>query len=170
MLCIRCNTPIPADIDEIAWVCEQCGQGQILSDERGLLPLNVQFSAGIPANGTGKPYWTTRGQVTPSRQTFKGDRSGEMREFWKAPRRFILPAHEIPPDQAVQTGIRLLERPPALEAGPRARFLPVVTPPGDVQSLVEFIILSIEAGRRDDLRELRYDLALDPPELWVLPE
>ena len=35
--CIRCGTPIPAEIEEVAWVCQQCEKGQQLG-EAGLLP------------------------------------------------------------------------------------------------------------------------------------
>ena len=43
--CIRCGTSIPAEVDEVAWVCQQCEKGQQLGDD-GLIPLRVTlFSA-----------------------------------------------------------------------------------------------------------------------------
>jgi len=48
------------------------------------------------------------------------------------------------------------------------RFLPVVVPPQDVQAISEYIVMSVEAGRKDALRELKFNIRLDPPQLWVL--
>ena len=39
LMCIQCQSPIPAKPDEVAWVCATCGRGQILEDEAGLQPL-----------------------------------------------------------------------------------------------------------------------------------
>ena len=30
LLCVRCQAPVPARPGEVAWVCEQCGQGLVL--------------------------------------------------------------------------------------------------------------------------------------------
>ena len=59
--CPRCQTPVPAQVDEVAWVCGQCNQGMLLSEEFGVQALDVFFSAAIPAGGQGKPFWVSRG-------------------------------------------------------------------------------------------------------------
>jgi hypothetical protein len=38
-----------------------------------------------------------------------------------------------------------------------------------VQTLAEFMVLSVEAERKDDLKELGIQLRLSQPVLWVLP-
>ena len=45
--CVRCGTPLPAEPDEAAWVCAQCGQGMILDPNAGLLSLQVNYSAAL---------------------------------------------------------------------------------------------------------------------------
>ncbi|NMB87191.1 MAG: hypothetical protein GYA17_02455 [Chloroflexi bacterium] len=169
MLCIRCQNPLPAQPGETAWVCSNCGQGQLLSDEQGLEALEVHFAAGLPAGKPGRPFWVAEGTVRLQRETYRGDQSGAMQAFWGAPRRFFVPAYELPLPELVETGLRLLQQPPALQAGSPAAFLPVSVPPTDVRPLAEFILLAVEAARKDDLRELRFDLSLSAAELWVLP-
>ncbi len=167
--CPRCSTPVPAQPDEVAWVCAQCGQGMLLSEETGVEPLEVFFSAGIAQNAKGSPFWVARGAVQSlGRQTYRGDSSREMAEFWAVPRLFYVPAYRLPVEEVVQAGVRLLRQPVRMEPGGRAAFHPVVMPPGDVRAIAEFIVMSIEAERKDALKELKFEIKLDPPQLWVL--
>jgi hypothetical protein len=36
-------------------------------------------------------------------------------------------------------------------------------------SLIEFIILGIEAGRKDNVKSIDISVELDTPHLWILP-
>ena len=95
LVCLRCSTPIPAGIDEVAWVCSQCGQGLILDETNALQPLEVHYAAGIPQNTPGKPYWMAEGQVNAlQRETYDSGRKGgqEAEQYWSQPRRFFVPA------------------------------------------------------------------------------
>ena len=49
------------------------------------------------------------------------------------------------------------------------RFLPVTTPPEDMQSLAEFLVVTLEAERRDALKEIGFNVKLEEPQLWILP-
>jgi hypothetical protein len=169
MFCVKCQAPVPARPDEVAWVCAQCGQGLLLADEKGLAAVEVHFSAGIPAGGKGRPFWAADGQARLTRQVYKGDASREMLAFWQDPRRFFIPAFELGLEDLVRTAVGLLMQPPDVRAGSPAAFAPVTVLPGDVQALAEFVVLSIEAGRKDDLRELGMELQLGEPQLWILP-
>ena len=167
--CPRCSTSVPAQVDEVAWVCAQCGQGMLLSDEQGALPLDVFFSAGIPPNAKGAPFWVARGAVSVfARQTYKGNSSKEMTEFWSLPRLFFVPAYRLPVEEMVAAGIKLLRQPVRMEPGSPVAFHPVVVDPGDVHAIAEFIVMSIEAERKDALKELKVEIKLDPPQLWIL--
>ena len=167
MTCPRCQNPLPAKIDEVAWVCAQCGQGMLLDAAKGLAPLEVHYSAGIQAGKQGSPYWVAQGQAALQRKTFQGDNSGDMRSFWAQPHLFFVPAVTLPLEQVVEAGMRLLRQPPALVAGPAVPFQPVTVIPDDVRSLAEFIVFAIEAERKDALKELSVRLELAAPELWV---
>ena len=168
MLCSRCQNPLPAKVDEVAWVCAQCGQGLLLDAAKGLTPLEVHYSANIPTGKQGSPYWVAQGQAALQRKTYQGDKSGDMLSFWAQPHLFFVPAVTLPLEQVVEVGMRLLRQPPALVAGPAVPFLPVTVAPDDVRALAEFVVFGVEAERKDALKELSINLNLATPELWVL--
>lgn len=169
MVCLRCQTPLTAKPDEVAWVCPTCGQGLLLDDQNGLAELEIHFSAGIPPGEAGVPYWVAEGSASLQRSTYQGNQTDEMLIFWLNPRRFFIPAYDLPLNHVIETGAYLLRQPPELQPGSGAKFLPVTVPPDDVLPLAEFILLGIEANRKDALKELRFTLDLSEPELWVLP-
>lgn len=173
MYCTRCQFPIPAQSDEVAWICEHCGQGVLLWKDHDLVPIDVHFAAnppaGAPEQPLGKPFWVTTGKVEIRRTTFHGDRSGEMLAFWQTERHFFIPAYNLELEEVVRLGCSLLRQPPALTPGSPVKFLPVTVPPDDMRPLAEFIILAVEAERKDDLKTIDFQLELQPPQLWVLP-
>ena len=170
LVCVKCQTPIPAQPDEVAWVCEQCQQAQMLDDQHGLHAIQIQYAKGILANARGKPFWVASGHVTlRARATYKGDQSTDAAALWSTPRLFCIPAYEVSLEQLADYGTRFLLQPPAFQPGPPSRFEPVRVAPADLQALGEFIVLSIEAGRRDDLREVQFELKLEDAQLWILP-
>jgi hypothetical protein len=56
-----------------------------------------------------------------------------------------------------------------LQPGTAARFEPVTLALEDVKPLAEFIIMALEAGRKDKLRDIQFSLEMSPPVLWILP-
>jgi hypothetical protein len=170
MFCTKCQSPVQAYPDEVAWVCPQCQQGLLLSDVHGLDTLLVHFSSTLTPPKAGFPYWVAMGQVnTLERMTFRGDESAAMFGFWQSPHSFFVPAFTVPLDQLVEFGSRLLKQPPSLQPGSPTAFQPVTLRPSDMQPVAEFIVLAIEAERRDQLRTLNFNLSLGAPELWILP-
>ena len=169
MVCPNCNTQVPAETDEVAWVCAQCGQGLLLDENKGLAPIEVHFAAGIPAGGKGKPFWVADGQVATQRQTYSGNQDSEAQKFWSQPRRFFIPAFAGTLDDRLNIAMNLMVHPPALQAGPAGQFEPVIMHLEDVTAATEFVIMAIEAGRKDKLKELDISLKLPTPVLWILP-
>jgi hypothetical protein len=169
MFCTRCNSPVQAKPDEVAWVCPQCQQGLLVSDEHGVVALDIHYSADIPQGKSGKPYWVAQGQVALERRTFSGNEISAMQSFWQSPHLFFVPASAMPLEQLIQVSTGFLRQPPRLQAGGIAPFQPITLLPADVKPIVEFTILTIEAERKDQLRELVFNLQLGEPELWVLP-
>lgn len=170
MFCPKCQNAIPANPGESAWVCGQCGQGLLLSDEKALLPFAFHFAEGIPAGKAGRPFWVADGRAVLQRSTYGGDQSAQMREFWQTSRRFFIPAYELPLDQMIETGSSLLKSNPGLpKEGQPAAFLPVVVGREDLLALAEFIVMGNEAARSDKLKELKIELVLEDPQLWIMP-
>ena len=170
LVCVKCSSPVPANPDEVAWVCEQCGQGQILDEAKGLAALDVFFSRALQQGQRGRPFWVTRGTVSISaRETYKGNEERAAREFWAAPRLFYIPAWDASLDETIAMGVQLLHNPQRIEQGTPVPFLPVTTGPGDLRALAEFMVVSIEADRRDAMKTINFGLTLEPAQLWVLP-
>lgn len=177
LVCVKCQAPIPAAPSEVAWVCEQCGQGLLINQNPGGGPgetaacaLDVFFSKDIQPGMRGRPFWVTRARVTFSeRTTYKGDEGRAAEEYWSVPRLFYIPAWDTTLDEIISMGVMLMKNAPAMVSGSRTHFLPIVTPPGDVRSFAEFIVVSIEAERRDYLKTIRFNMEYENPQLWVLP-
>jgi len=172
MLCPKCQTPVGAHPEETAWVCATCGQGLILDDATGLQPLEFHYAAGMPANQPGRPFWIATGTVRlGERKTYYANSEAvkEAAAMWAVPRRFFVPAFTLPLEQSLELGTRLLVQPPSLELGSPAAFTPVTVRPEDMRPLVEFIVLGLEAGRKDKLMSVEFGLELETPELWILP-
>lgn len=172
LVCVRCGTPVPAEKDEVAWVCAQCGQGLTLDESVGLDRLEVNFSSQIPPDATGKPYWVCDGRVKITRrETYGSSGKGLLQagEFWGKGRRFFVPAYNAPLEALLADATNLLLGPPDLSPGPPAAFEPVTRLIEDVRPAAEFIIVAIEAGRADKLKEIDFEVELSYPVLWVLP-
>jgi hypothetical protein len=143
----------------------------LLDPQAGLAPLEVHYAAGIPPNTPSKPYWVADGQVTLSRQSYGsgGKESREAELFWSQPRRFFIPAFAAPLEALLSQAMQMLLQPPPLQDGPAARFEPVTASVEDVQPAAEFIVMAIEAGRKDKAKKIDFTLELSSPELWILP-
>ena len=171
MLCVHCQNPLLAQPGEVFWVCSSCGHGQVLHDELGLQAQSVRYAAGVPQNTPGKPVWVVTGQAVLGRSSYDAfDKRGEMEQFWAQPRTFYIPAYDLPLDQLTDSALGALRQPPRLqEAASPSKFLPVTIHPEDIQPLAEYVLLALEADRKDNLKQLEINLKLGPPELWVLP-
>ena len=171
LVCLNCGTAIPASSNEMAWVCAECGQGMALDVQKGLTPLQVYYAEGILPNSRGKPYWVTEGQVNLQRDVYRssGKSAQEAVQFWSGPRGFLIPAYSLPQEDLLAQTTRFLLQPPALKAGSQAPFEPVTLSMEDIQPVAEFIVMAIEAGRKDMLKNIRFTLDLSTPSLWILP-
>jgi hypothetical protein len=170
LLCFKCQAPVLAQPDEIAWVCDQCGQGLLLSETQGTVPLEVNFGVGIAPNAKGRPFWVAPGVVQLQRRIFgSGDQSAVAQKFWSAGRTFFIPAFSLPLADVIDWGVKMVQQPPILTPGGAAAFLPVTVQRQDVKAYAEFIVMGIEAARKDNLKELQFSLTLETPSLWILP-
>jgi hypothetical protein len=169
LLCTKCKAPIPAVQDEYAWVCGNCGLAVVLDESTGLKPVEIHYATGFQPNAVGNPFWVADGKVSLNRQTFSGDSSREAYGFWSTPHRFFIPAYNCNMDALLKTGVQFLALPPACQDGPQVKFLPVVLSPADAHAAAEFIVVAIEAGRKDYMKQIDFSLELTEPVLWILP-
>lgn len=170
--CLRCSTLVPAAPEEVAWVCAQCGQGLLLEIDRGLVYLPVHYSAHIKPGQTGQPYWVCTGHVFVEREPYRGSSekiARESKETWDQGRQFYLPAYAERLDELLARAQKFFQTPPLLEEGPAVPFAPVVLSPQDLPAAAEFLVLSVEAARKDKLRQVEVKVVLEAPTLWILP-
>ena len=169
LLCLQCGTALPASPSETAWVCANCSQGMYLDEQNGLALLQVNYQSGIPAGRTGKPFWVAEGSVRVERETYSGNNEKDADRFWSQPHLFYVPAYRLPLEDLLKTGARLVSQPLALQSGPAVRFEPPILLRSDVAAVAEFIVVAVEAARKDKLKEIRLSLKLADPVLWILP-
>jgi len=170
LVCVQCSTPLPAEPGETAWVCAQCGQGMALDSRQGLVRVPVVYAAGAPPNGRGRPFWVADGMVQLQRSTYRAN-SGSTRDaeqFWSITRRFFIPAYRLDTENFLKVGAALLERPPQVQPGTAYAFEAVTLALEDLQPVGEFLVMGIEAARKDAIREIHFSLRLSPPALWIL--
>ncbi|HNB54669.1 MAG TPA: hypothetical protein PK530_22160, partial [Anaerolineales bacterium] len=138
--CLRCETPIPATPDEIAWVCQRCGQGMILDEVKGVSAQPFHFAAGIQPGQRGNPFWVVGGNLRLSRETYASfnKKDNEASDFWAVPRRFFVPAFACDLETTLNLGATLLRNPPRLTEGSPVPFTPVTVNPRDIYPLAEF--------------------------------
>lgn len=167
--CLRCNTPVPAEPDQVAWRCATCGQGLLLDDDAGLRPLTLHFARADRESGLRwRPFWVAEGTVELRlRRTFGRDHGHD--DLWRSPRTFVLPAFACPLEQACEWGAGFLRRPLPDGDGPPVAFEPATVDLAGAQALAEFVVLTIEAERGDQLRQVELSLELREPALWALP-
>jgi hypothetical protein len=102
------------------------------------------------------------------RETYSGNENRAAADFWAQRRRFFVPAFTVPLEQLLAVGMDLLLRPPALQTGPVAPFESVTLHMDDVKAAAEFMVVAVEAGRQDKLKNVDFSLNLSPPALWIL--
>ena len=158
-------------MDEVAWVCEQCGTGLLLNEEDGLHRLEIKTASGIKSNVKGRPFWVVQGSVTLDRDTYGilGKQTSESLQFWSQPRLFFIPAYSCSIDELTRLGIQMVTKPVELKPGLAADFHPVTLHQDDIRAYAEFIVMGIEAQRKDMVKEVAFTLQLEQPVLWVLP-
>ena len=168
--CIRCGAPIPAEIEEVAWVCRQCEKGQQLSDD-GLIPLQVTYSSRVAPDQKGRPFWVCEGQVTLNRRTYgsSSKQNQDALHFWEQPRTFIVPAFSYTLGEFSPVGIKWLQNPPAMDPGLIVDFEPITVAAEDVSDWAEFLVFALEAERSDKVKKIEFNLKLEEPKMWILP-
>jgi hypothetical protein len=140
-----------------------------LSLKFGLLPVDIYYQTGIASNQIGMPFWVADGQVQLTRQTYRGDQDRAAEAFWSQPRRFFIPAYVLPLENLLDIGSKMLLQPPTLQSGPPSAFTNITLPVEDVRALAEFIVMAVEANRKDKLKEVLLQVTLSDPDLWILP-
>lgn len=121
------------------------------------------------------PMWRYNGRVILQRRQSQGSSKGADKEaaaLWERVRHLFAPAWQEPLPQAREIGRYFILNQPALapmESGTEAAMQEATITWEDGLKLLDFIILSIEANRKDWLEDLRFDVQTSGYELWAIP-
>jgi predicted nucleic acid-binding Zn-ribbon protein len=172
--CPACGSILTPGDDDLVVACPQCGAALQLADE-GPQPIEIQYArTNLATANTWRPWWIFRGSVNLiKRETQGGNRSDEARQFWAQPRVMGVPAWDLSMAAVKQAGVQRLKQPPVLNAIARpsgVRLTPAVVSAEDARKMLEFLVLTLEAGRDDWLKTLDFQIEAGLPELWAIAE
>ncbi len=168
--CPTCNNALAPNDDDLVIACQQCGAAIAITDD-GLHPIEIRFPTATTA-AQYQPWWVFEGRVQINRrETQSGNRREEALKFWSQPRSFFVPAWELSLSSLKQDGLDMLKKQPQLQAGTRpaqVTLSPVVISAEDARRMLEFLVLSLEAGRDDWLKSIDFKVEVGEPVLWAL--
>ena len=175
--CPNCTNPLAVENDDVVVLCHNC-QETVAISEKGPVKMSVRFAIPAGQHGLGSlwsPFWVFNGRVNIKRRDTQGRGSGEKesRQLWGAPRALYVPAWELSMHTAQNVGSYLIQQQPDLkevERPPEIQFTSATVTPGDARKLLEFIVLAIEARRKDMLKNLDFDLEIGQPQMMALPQ
>ena len=176
LTCPDCTEHLSPGNDDLVTLCPRCQRSYYL-DDRGLMSIKIQFAlAGKQApNDSWVPFWLFNGKVTLRERQTQGGGSSSGRaaeELWSQTRQFYIPAWDLPLEQAKGIGARLVESQPQLqliEQPEQVKLIPAILPPDGALKMIDFIVLTIEARRKDWLKKLDFHVQADKPRLFALP-
>jgi hypothetical protein len=176
--CPNCGEPLNPANDDVMIPCSNCFTPVAIT-VNGPQKMTVRYAVPGKRSVSGKrwfPFWVYEGRARIlRRETQGGSRSGrkESEKLWGATRLLYVPAWELDLHNAQEIGSQLIQEQPEIrfvDQPEKAQLLPATVTPKDAQKLLEFVVLAIEARRRDWLKDLEFDLEVNEPELWGMPE
>jgi hypothetical protein len=175
--CPNCQHALKPDNDEIVFTCPNCHR-PIMLDEEGPHLAAVRFA--IPENYQGSPtewapFWVFDGRVNILRRETQGGRSSDKdaQKTWEAIQRFFVPSWDGSVHIAQEIGTKITLRQPrltTLEQPGEVILTPATVSAEDSLKLLEFVVLAVEARRKDWLKELQFDIEVGEPQMFALPE
>ena len=169
--CPNCGQELTPGDDDLIVLCAPCGTA-IEFTEEGLRPIEIKYAASAAKSTEWRPWWVFTGQVSITRrETQGGNQRDEALRFWSQVTRFYIPAWELSLQSVREAGLAQLQKQPQLQAMPRptgARLTPVVVSAIDARQLLDYLVLTVEAGRKDWLKDLQFTVEVGQPELWAL--
>lgn len=179
--CPQCQSLLEPEQLDVVVGCQQC-LAAVAVEETGLRLVNVNYAASkfeerhdAEVIEQWVPFWVFNGRIHLSQRDTQGGSKSAQREaeqFWDVPRRLYVPAWDLPLATAREMGQKFTQEQTPLQAIPqpsRVHLVSAVVTPEDALKLLEFIVLSIEAQRKDWLKNLKFRIEADSPDLWALP-
>lgn len=178
----------------IALKCPTCGQNLLPKSNEAVVIscLNCLTAVSLHQSGikaipisyakpTGKadvwlPMWVYNGRVILNRRKSQGSSKGAEKDAaktWDTVQRLFAPAWQEAIPQAREIGSRFTLKQPMLSAieptSEDSFAIEATVSQEDGLKLLDFIVLSVEAGRKDWLQDVQFEIQVNGQELWALP-
>ena len=164
--CPNCGQELTPGDEDLIVLCAPCGAA-IEFTEEGLRPIEIRYAATNATAAEWRPWWVFNGQVhLVRRETQSGNQRDEALRFWSQVTRFFVPAWELSLQAVREAGLALLQKQPQLQAAPRptgARCAAVVVSAADARQLLDYLVVTVEAGRKDWLKDLQFTVEVGLP-------
>ncbi|MBE2222933.1 MAG: hypothetical protein IAF02_15415 [Anaerolineae bacterium] len=174
--CPTCGQNLKPQSNEAVVVsCGGCKTAVSLH-QSGLKAINVQYAASSSNKVEAwLPLWVFTGKVNIKRRESQGGSKGadkDAAKLWSSVQRLFVPAWQEPVQQARAIGSQFVVRQPAFKMSePTDDMLmtEATVTPEDGLKLLDFIVLSLEADRKDWLEDLQFEIQTTGHELWAIP-
>jgi len=176
--CPTCGQSLTPENDDVVVQCQHCWSPAAIGvNGPGRIPVHFAVAEGVSVT-TVKwvPFWVFEGRVHIKKRETQGGRRSDREDseaLWAEPRRLFAPAWNVNMRTIKELGSRLIQRQPEyrlIDKPDDARLTSATVTPGDALKLLEFIILAIEAQRKDWLRDLLFEIETGKPEFWAMPQ
>ena len=177
--CPNCSEPLKPENDDLVLACSNCHTPVAIATN-GPVKMRVQYA--VPERfklGNSQrwvPFWVFQGRVRIQKRETQGRSKKDRKSseaLWGIQRHLYVPAWDLDMQMAQDVGSKMIKDQPKfsfVDQPDEVRLVPVTVKPKDAEKLLEFIVLAIEARRRDWLKDLKFQLDAGEPELWALPE
>lgn len=175
--CPNCSEPLKPTNDAVVLACDNCFT-PIAIAVNGPQRMKIWFAVSERKKDVGKnwvPFWVYEGRIhIQQRETQSGWRTKDKDadRFWGEPRRLYIPAWDLDLHAAQDIGSQLIVSQPTfhfVEQPAEYQLTMATVTPEDAKRLLEFLVLAIEARRKDWLKELKFEIDVGQPQLWALP-
>lgn len=175
--CPTCQAPLRPENDDVIVSCETCLATVSIGEDGVNVVEDVQY-AQPGGRGTPQvwlPMWVYYGRVNITSRKTQGSNKRALKEsqaFWGEPRTLYVPAWDMSIPEARELGSELVVNQMPLRAlaeRPQAPLVAANISFEDARKLLEFVVLTIEAKRKDWMRSLEFSIETPPPTLWGVP-
>lgn len=174
--CPTCGQNLkPLSNEAVVVSCGNCKTAVSLH-QSGIKAIDVKYAP--PSSDkveTWLPLWVYTGKVNIKRRESQGSSKGadkDAAKLWGNAQRLYVPAWQEPVRQAREIGSRFVVRQlvfEAIEPTDAMVMQEATVSPEDGLKLLDFIVLSLEASRKDWLEDLKFEIQTMGHELWAIP-
>jgi len=172
--CTQCGRPLSAKQEDIVLYCGACGSGFEITSHQQPSKLNVYFARYNKTAAQIHPFWafdaTLQGASREAKGGFLKSPKGLMHFFeQRSALRFYVSAELNDLSESDPLGLQLTRDQPELEFLQYQKEFPhVEISQEDARKIADFLLITSEAGQKDDLRSLNYQLQLTNPMLIAI--